>query len=187
MSRSHVAAFAIVLTGPPGAGKTSVLTALVDALSDDNVPHAAVDVEALVWAHPALDHEQRLRHVQTVCRLYREVGYRLLLLADTIETDADLAALLDAVGAKQHVVVRLEAALATLAKRIVEREPEEWSGVAGLVEHAERLATSMPSLRDVTLVVSTEGKRPEAVAERIRAVWPAVWPELLAAPGRSPR
>ncbi len=103
MSRSHVAAFAIVLTGPPGAGKTSVLTALVDALSDDNVPHAAVDVEALVWAHPALDHEQRLRHVQTVCRLYREVGYRLLLLADTIETDADLAGLLDAVGAKQHV------------------------------------------------------------------------------------
>ncbi len=187
MSQSHVAAFAIVLTGPPGAGKTSVLTALVDALTDDNVPHAAVDVEALVWAHPALGHEQRLRHVQTVCRLYREVGYRLLLLADTIETDADLAGLLEAVGAKQHVVVRLEAAPATLAKRIVEREPEEWSGVAGLVEHAERLATSMPSLRDVTLVVSTEGKRPEAVAERIRAVWPAVWPELLAAPGRSPR
>jgi Ni2+-binding GTPase involved in maturation of urease and hydrogenase len=46
--------FALVLTGPPRAGKTSVLTALVDALSDDDIAHAAVEVEALVWTHPAL-------------------------------------------------------------------------------------------------------------------------------------
>ena len=40
--------FAVVITGPPGAGKTSVLTALVDALSDDHIAHAAVEVEMLV-------------------------------------------------------------------------------------------------------------------------------------------
>jgi GTPase SAR1 family protein len=32
---------AVVITGPPGAGKTSVMTALVDALSDDDIAHAS--------------------------------------------------------------------------------------------------------------------------------------------------
>jgi len=49
--------FAVVITGPPGAGKSSLLTALVDALSDDDIAHAAVDVESLVWTHPALTDE----------------------------------------------------------------------------------------------------------------------------------
>ena len=44
--------FAVVITGPPGAGKTSVLSALVDALSDDDIAHAAIEVEMLVWTHP---------------------------------------------------------------------------------------------------------------------------------------
>jgi tRNA uridine 5-carbamoylmethylation protein Kti12 len=63
--------FAVVLTGPPGAGKTSVLTALVDALSDDDIAHAAVEVETLVWTHPALTDEQWARHVRSACELYR--------------------------------------------------------------------------------------------------------------------
>lgn len=37
----------MVLTGPPGPGKSSVLMALADALSDDDVAHGAVEVEAL--------------------------------------------------------------------------------------------------------------------------------------------
>ena len=47
--------FALVLTGPPGAGKTSVLEALTDALSAEDVRHATVEVEALTSAHPPLD------------------------------------------------------------------------------------------------------------------------------------
>ncbi len=103
---------------PPGAGKTSVLTALVDALTDDNVRHAAIDVEALVWAHPAPKREQRMRHVKAVCALYHEAGHRLLLLAESIETKQDLDRLLDAVRADKYFLVRLEAQPATLAKRI---------------------------------------------------------------------
>jgi dephospho-CoA kinase len=39
--------FALVITGPPGAGKTEVLTALSDLLVADDIRHAAVEVEAL--------------------------------------------------------------------------------------------------------------------------------------------
>jgi GTPase SAR1 family protein len=40
--------FALVLTGPPGAGKTSVLDALTDALSAEDVRHATVEVDVVV-------------------------------------------------------------------------------------------------------------------------------------------
>jgi chloramphenicol 3-O-phosphotransferase len=164
--------FAVLLTGPPGAGKTSVLTALVDALSDDDVPHAAVEVEMLVWAHPALSDEQWLRHVERTCAFYRDAGHRLLLVAETVETNDDLAQLLDAVGADEYFIVRVEAQPATLVERIVEREPEGWSGLSHLIQHTQDLAATMPALRGVDLVLSTEGQRPEAVAERIRAARP---------------
>ena len=160
---------AVVITGPPGAGKTSILGALVDALSDDDVPHAAIDVEMLTWAHPALTDEERTRQLATACALYRAAGHRLLLIAETLETDHDVAQLQDAASADEYFLVRLHAQPATLVQRIITREPEGWSGLPELVEHTQQLALSMPALQGVDLVLCTEGQRPEAVAASIRA------------------
>jgi GTPase SAR1 family protein len=164
--------FTLLITGPPGAGKTSVLTALVDSLTDDDVPHAAIELETLAWTHPALSDELWLRHIQTTCALYREAGHRLLLVAETLETDDDVDGLLDVLGADAYFLVRLEAQAATLVERIIEREPESWSGLAELVEHTQELAVTMPALSGVDFVVTTEDQRPEAVAQRIRAALP---------------
>ena len=165
--------FAVVITGPPGAGKSSVLTALVDALSDEGVPHAALEVEMLVWTHPALDDAARGRQVASACALFGQAGHRLLLAAETLETDADTARLLEALGATEHLLVRLEAPAATLAARIAAREPESWSGRDGLIAHARELAGTMTALAGVDLVLGTEGRRAEDVAARIRAALPA--------------
>lgn len=69
--------FALILTGPPGVGKTSVLTALSDALSDADVPHAALEVEALRCTHPPLSLAEEMRQLRTVCGLFRDsvAGY----------------------------------------------------------------------------------------------------------------
>jgi hypothetical protein len=116
--------FAVLIIGPPGAGKTAVLTMLIDALVADDVPHAAIEVEALAATHPEPTETGRLRHLRATCGLYREDGHQLLLLTEGVESDAHLARLLDATGAGEHFVVRLVAASApTLARRIVEREP----------------------------------------------------------------
>ena len=80
--------------------------------------------------------------------------------------------MLEAVGADELFVVRLEAEPATLVERIVEREPGSWSGLAGLVEHTHELAATMPGLAGVDLVLSTEGQRAEDFAARIRAACP---------------
>src|SRR3954447_367095 len=164
--------FAVVITGPPGAGKTSVLTALVDALSDDDIAYAAVEVEVLVWTHPALTDEQWARHVRSACELYREAGHRLLLLAPTLETEAVVAELWNAVAADEVSRGGLDAEPARLVERIIEREPPSWSGLSGLVEHAQELAETMQGLAGVDLVLSTEADRAEDVAARIRGARP---------------
>jgi GTPase SAR1 family protein len=166
--------FALVLTGPPGAGKSSVLEALSDALVDDGVAHASVETEALTATHPPLDDAQWLAHIQAACRLHREQGQRLLLVVTTVESAADLHGVLNALGADEHVVVRLEAEPETLARRIVEREPEGWSGLDELVAASARLGPVIAALDGIDLAFSTEAAQPRDVAARIRAAFPAV-------------
>jgi Rad3-related DNA helicase len=165
--------FALVLTGAPGAGKTSVLEALTDMLSADDVRHAMVEVEALTSTHPPLDDERWLAPVEAICDLYRRFGYEVLLLAATLESDADLRRLLGATGADEHVVVRLEAEPDTLRRRIIDREPDTFSELDELVAAAGRLGPVIAGLDGIALALSTEGERPAAVAERIRDTWPA--------------
>ncbi len=67
--------------------------------------------------------------------------------------------------------MRLEARPATLVERIIQREPQGWSGLGDLVAHAQELAALLPG-QGVDLVLSTEGQRPDAVAQCIRQALP---------------
>jgi GNAT superfamily N-acetyltransferase len=165
--------FALVLTGPPGAGKTAVLEALTDALSAEDVRHATVEVEALTSVHPPLSDEQWPAPAEAICELYRRFGYELLLVTVTVESDAHLRSALAAIGADEHVVVRLHAEPATLRQRIIDREPDTFTELDELVAAAARLSPVIASLDGIALALSTEGERPAAVAERIRDAWPA--------------
>jgi DNA polymerase III delta prime subunit len=164
--------FALLITGPPGAGKTEVLAALSDVLVADDIRHASIEVEALTSAHPALDDDQWTAPVRAVCGLYREFGYELLLASATVETQPDLDAVLAAIDAAHHAIVRLEADPDTLRKRIVEREPDGWPGLDELLAAAERIAPEIAHLDGIALVLSTERAQPQAVADSIRGAFP---------------
>jgi AAA domain len=164
--------FALVLTGAPGAGKSSVLEALSDGLLRDDVRHAMIETEALTSAHPALEDEQWVAPVQAVCALYRRFGYELLLIVATVESEEDLRRLAAAIGAEEHAVVALVAAETTLRRRIVAREPEQWSGLDALVESTGRIAAVIADLKDVTLTLNTDGESPGDVARSIRTAFP---------------
>jgi chloramphenicol 3-O-phosphotransferase len=161
---------ALILTGAPGAGKSSVLEALTTLLEIDGVEYAALESEQLAWGHPWLAPAQWLPQLAAVMALQREAGRRLFLVAATTETTEELRDVVAAVGADRTVVVLLIAAADVVAARVDAREPDRWPGKRRLIAHARELAVSMPrDLEGVDVRVETGGREPSAVAADVRA------------------
>lgn len=162
---------ALILTGPPGAGKSSVLAALTTLLEIDEVEFSALESEQLAWGSPWLSAEQWLPQLAAVMTLQREVGRRLFLVAATTETTDELRGVVEAVGADRSVVVLLASAPEVVAARIEAREPDRWPGKANLIAHARSLAVSMPrDLAGVDAHIRTEGRTAVDVAAELRDV-----------------
>ena len=164
--------FAVLVTGPPGAGKTVVLTALSDALVSDEVAHATIDVDEVAWAFPFPDNDQRCAHLRAAWRSHREAGSEALLVAEVVESSDHLADILESVGADDHLLVRLEAPAAVLRERILAREPAGWFGLEYLLAEMERTVVSLAELDGVHAALDTERLSPEEAAARIRAERP---------------
>jgi chloramphenicol 3-O-phosphotransferase len=161
--------FAVVVTGAPGAGKTACLIALTDALIDDQIAHATVDVDEVAWAYPYPTNEERSALLGAAWEAHRRAGHGLLLFGEVVESREHLAQLLGAVGAEDHLLVRLEAPRAMLRQRILAREPTDWSGLDYLLEQSERWALALEQLEGVHLTVDTARMSPNEIAARIRA------------------
>ena len=164
--------FAVVVTGPPGAGKTACLTALTDALVDDGVHHATLDMDEVAWAYPFPTIEERAALLGNAWEGHRRMGQEMLLFCEVVESDAHLARLLESVGADDHLLVRLEATPATMRERIVAREPPGWWGLEHLLGEVEPYAISLRELDGVHVTLDSERLTPEEEAARIRAERP---------------
>lgn len=161
--------FALLLTGPPGAGKTSVLTELHDGLGDAGVANALLELDELERSYPPLAPARLLAHVRMLAGSYRAAGYPLILVTATVTDDGYGRDVLAATGADTHLLVRLDATPKTVRRRVLDREPESWSGRITLADNAGRLAVSMRELTGVDLVLSTEDADPADVAARLEA------------------
>ena len=164
--------FAVVVTGPPGSGKTVTLTALSDALVKDRVAHAAVDVDEVAWAYPYPDLAQRCEHLRVWCAAHRRAGCETLLVAEVIESTAHLDDVLAALGAHDHLLVRLDAALETLRQRIIAREPPAWVGLDYLLDEAPKLQVALIRLDGVHTVVDSEDLNLTQIVDQIRTARP---------------
>lgn len=159
--------FVVLVTGPPGSGKTTTLTALLDALAEDEVPHAGVDVDELSWSYPFPDLAQRCEHLLAWRNAHASAGANLLVVAEVIESPTHLARVLDLLGADDHLLVALQAAPATLRTRIIEREPDGWFGLDHLLDEMERVAAQPPG--DVHLTFDTTRSSAASIARAIRS------------------
>jgi hypothetical protein len=164
--------FAVVVTGAPGSGKSVCLMALSDALVDDEIAHATVDVDEVAWAYPFPDDAQRCLHLRAVCDSHRRAGHDLVLVSEVIDSTSALHDVLAAVGADDHLLVRLDAAPDTLRERIVAREPLGWSGLDYLLGYTEDTLGSLEELGGVHLALDTEALEPGEIAARIRSARP---------------
>jgi chloramphenicol 3-O-phosphotransferase len=155
---------AIVITGAPGAGKSSVAQAFTTLLDNAGVEHGAIESEQLAWGTPWLTDAQAHEQLAAVCRLQRGYGRRLFVVVATTETPQDLDSLVAATGASRTFVAALRAPGDVCAARVLEREPERWAGREPLAAHARVLAEAIPALPGVDLVLDTDGRSAEAVA-----------------------
>ncbi len=161
---------ALVITGPPGAGKSEVAAALHDSLGDAGEDVALIESDELERSHPPIARSRSIEHLRMLADSYRELGTPLLLVTATLEDDRHREELLAAIGADRAPLVRLEADPETLRDRILAREPPGWEGLPELLNASRALAASMPEgLGGVDLVLSTEGRTPAGVAEGIAA------------------
>ena len=164
--------FAVLITGPPGAGKTTALIALSDALIDDRIAHAAADVDELAWGYPFPSLARRCEHLRAWCEAHRRDCGDLVVVAEVIESPGHLRDVLRALDADDHLLVRLEAAVPTMRGRIVAREPPGWSGLERLLDESRALGASMKLLDGAQLVLDTERLAPDELARLIRAARP---------------
>jgi hypothetical protein len=103
----------LIISGSMGAGKTTILAEASDLLRAANIPHAAIDVDALGIFHARVDRatDVALRNLTAVWSNYAALGIDRLLLAEAIDSPARRDALRQAVGATTVVVCRLRASL----------------------------------------------------------------------------
>jgi adenylate kinase len=121
---SGMRTWAVLLTGPPGAGKSSVLERLATLLEIEAVEFGALESEQLGWGSPWLLGESWLGQLRAVLELQRQAGRRRFLIAATTETSEALEAVCDAIAVDRLVSVLLSASAEVVATRIEAREPD---------------------------------------------------------------
>jgi hypothetical protein len=164
--------FVVVVTGPPASGKTVTLTALSDALVEDRLSHAAVDVDEVAWAYPFPDLPLRCEHLRVWAGGHRRAGHELLLVAEVIESPAHLADVLAALGADDHLLARVDATPETLRERIIDREPPGWHSLGWLLEETPRLQGALAQLDGVQVALDSDKLSLTEIVDRIRSTRP---------------
>ena len=161
---------ALVLTGAPGSGKSSVLEALSTLLEIEGVEHGAIESEELGRGFPATPAGRLGEQLAAALAIQREAGRRLFLIAATAETDDWLAQVVAAAAADRVLVIALKAPAEVLVERLEGREPGRWPGKAGLVAHARELAEVAPALAGIGVAIETSEREAEAVAVEVRGL-----------------
>jgi hypothetical protein len=165
----------LVLSGPIGVGKTTILGEVSDLLRELGEHFVAIDFDALTQVFPWPDPFGMgigSRNLAAVWANAAAVGARRMVLASVIETDYDLGLILDAVPGAEPFVIRLAADESVLTDRIRRREIGSARGW-----HLERSFELADILRRAGLedaVVESDDRRIRDIGREVLRV--AGWP-----------
>jgi chloramphenicol 3-O-phosphotransferase len=116
----------LLVTGPIGVGKSTVLSEVDALLVAGGAPHATVELEdiARCWTDVAQSPRARVVYgnLAALWSNFASVGATRLLLSGLIEHRSELRFITDAVPGAAVTVIRLHAPLPVLERRIRKRE-----------------------------------------------------------------
>jgi hypothetical protein len=167
----------LIVTGTMGAGKSAVLGEASDLLAQRQIPHAAIDLDALglAWL-PSQAPADRVMYsnLQAVCANYASHGVCRFLVARAIENRAALQLCRQAVAPTTVLVCRLTASLATMQQRVRTRE----SGPLRqqFVDRVSELNVILDRAQLEDFAIANENRSPTDVATEMlrKAAWLAI-------------
>lgn len=161
----------LVLSGPPGAGKTAVAWQVFRLWTAAGLDPAMVDLDLLgaAWPAPSDDpHQSRLKaaNLAAVWANYRATGSRRLVVAAVVESEDELSLLTEAVGSS-IIVCRLHATPEVLAERITARSRETGGDLSKLIRRASELSSLLASQDVSDFVLDTDHRTIDDVADQV--------------------
>jgi tRNA uridine 5-carbamoylmethylation protein Kti12 len=115
----------LIITGTMGSGKTAVMAEVSDILSERNIVHASIDLDAFAVSHlpsAAANDDMMYRNLQSVTKNCADAGLKRFLLARAIEDRAQLNLIRSILPAAHTVVCRLTAGREEMKRRVAMRE-----------------------------------------------------------------
>lgn len=118
---------ALVITGPVGAGKSTVAAAISEELAKSATPHVLFDMDYLRWLHPSpagdpFSSQVGLRNLAAMWPNMQAVHLECVLLADVVERRSKIASYASAMPGTEVTVVRLNVPMSLILQRLESRE-----------------------------------------------------------------
>jgi predicted kinase len=162
----------VVLSGPPGVGKSSLAEEVFDQLCDRDVRHAVIDVDALCLSYPfrggdPYNNVTAIENVASVWANFSRQGIDRLVLVRVVESRADVERLLAAVPGARATVCHLAASPSTVEERI--RRREVGSSTESLAARGRQLAAMEPDAEFVDFVLETGDRALHELATELLA------------------
>ena len=167
--------FILIITGPVGAGKTSVAEGVYDLLSADNTPCAVIDFDRLTAAYPPPPDDRfnfrlGIKNMMSIIPNYLSNGIKLFIIPAVIESTGEIEIFKELIPGTDIFVIRLTAQLATLHRRLDKRESGrllDWHKI-----RAKELIDIFESKRLENIIIDTENKSIDLAAKEVLHNWP---------------